>query len=124
MTQRRELAEALFALVGSSADGKKLAKALAAYLVVERRTKDVNSLLRNLEQLRLTRDGVLEVSAASARPLSAETIKAIKALFDEKHIIVHEQQDPSLIGGVRVRAHDRQLDLSVRTRLQRLKKGI
>ena len=120
---RKELVGTLYHLLGSTTDSKQLAPKIAAHLVTERRTKEFGAIMRELESLRLDRDGVLEVTATSARPLSPSAKAAIKALFDAKKIIIHEQQDPSLIGGVKVHAHDKQVDFSVRTRLQRLKSG-
>lgn len=123
MTTRKELVTAIYQLLQTSANSKQLAQDIAAYLQDQRGTKEVGAILRELESLRLNRDGILEITATSARPLSPESKIAIKALFDAKQIILHEQQDPSLLGGVKVRAHDRQVDYSVRTRLQRLKTG-
>jgi len=123
MTSRKELVAAIYQLMQTSTDSKHLAQHIAAHLLDQRGTKEVGAILRELESLRLNRDGVLEITATSAHALSAESKAAIKALFDAKQIIMHEQQDPSLLGGVKVRAHDRQVDYSVRTRLQRLKTG-
>lgn len=124
MSNRKELVAAIGTLLETSKDSKQLAKAIAAYLQDTRQTKDVGSILRDIEAMRLNKDGILEVHVTSARPVSDTTLKSIKALFDAKIIIIHEEHDPSLLGGVKVRAHDQRLDYSVRTRLQRLKAGI
>ncbi len=121
-SKRKQLAEILYDQT-KSADPKQLADSVAAYLIEERRAKEVNALLRDLEALRLGRDGTLEIDVTSARPLHESTRAAIEALFEAKQVIIHEQHDPSILGGVKVRAHDKQLDYSVRTRLQRLKTG-
>lgn len=123
MIRRQESVRAIYKLMQSTSDSKQLAKQIASYLVAERGTKEVGAILRELESLRLSEDGILEITATSARPLTPAAKDSIKALFDAKEIIIHEEQDPSLLGGVKVRAHDRQVDFSVRTRLQRLKAG-
>jgi F-type H+-transporting ATPase subunit delta len=122
MNKRKELLEVVYEQA-KSGDGEHLAEALAAYLIAERRTKEVSALLRDLENLRLSRDGILEISVTSAHRLDDATRTAIKNLFEAKQVIIHEQQDPSILGGVKVRAHDKSLDYSVRTRLQRLRAG-
>jgi ATP synthase F1 delta subunit len=100
-----------------------LARDVAGYLIAERRTKELNSLLRDIEDLEYKQDGVLEVTATSARPLSAEAKKKIATLFDAKKVRVHEEINEATLGGVRVRALDKVVDLSVQARLQRLRAG-
>ncbi len=124
MSNRKELATAVYQLLDKTADSKRLARSIAGYLLATRQSKDVGALLRDVESLRLTRDGILEVHLTSARPLSQTAKHDIKKLFDASHTIIHEQHDPQILGGVKVRAHDKQLDYSVRTRLQRLKAGV
>lgn len=123
MSSRKEIALAVQELLETSKDSKQLATAIAAYLLETRQTKDAGAILRDLEAVRFDKKGVLEIHVTSAHRLSEDTLKSIKALFDAKHIIIHEEQDPSLLGGVKVRAHDKRIDYSVRTRLQRLKAG-
>jgi F-type H+-transporting ATPase subunit delta len=123
MTKRRDLVLVVQKLLGSK-DSKRLAESIAAYLLETRQSKNLGAILRDIETVRFNQDGILEVHVASARSLSEATLKSIKALFDAKHIIIHEEQDPSLLGGVKVRAHDQRLDYSVRTRLQRLRGGV
>ena len=123
MTRRRELVMALKELLDKTGDSKKLARSTAAYLLDTRQSKEVGAILRDLETVRLNQDGILEVHVTVARPLSESAKSRIKSLFDAGKIIIHEVRDPSILGGVRVRAHDRQFDDSVRTRLQRLKAG-
>lgn len=99
----------------------KVASALAAYLVDERRTRELPALIRDLEQLRFARDGVLEATAVSARELTAATRQAIQALLPASKVQLYTEIKPELVGGVQVRALDQQLDLTIRSKLQRLK---
>ena len=121
MTERKKLVATVQKLLETSKDSKQLAASIAAYLLETRQSKELGAILRDIEAVRFDRNGILEVHVTSVRPLSDTTKKSIEALFDAKHIIIHQEQDPSLLGGVKVRAHDQQLDYSVRTRLQRLK---
>ena len=104
---------------------KRLSRELAAYLLTERRTGELDSLLRDVQH-DWADAGHVEVIAASAFPLTAavrgDITKRVKALYPAaKQIIINETHDPAVIGGVRLNLPDRQLDLSIRTKLNRFK---
>jgi F0F1-type ATP synthase delta subunit len=102
-----------------------LAKELAAYLLAEGRGGELDSLLRDIMQDRADR-GVVEVIASSAFPLSG-TVRAdieaqIKAVFPAaRTIILSEVHDQSVVAGVRLELANQQLDLSIRSKLNRFK---
>ncbi len=100
-------------------------KQLAAYLLSERRTGELNSLMRDV-QADWAADGHIEVIASSAHPLTAAIkamiTKQIKQLYPgAKQIIVTEAYDPAIIGGVRLSLANQQLDLSIEAKLHRFK---
>lgn len=104
---------------------KQLSRELAAYLLSERRTGELDSLLRDIQH-DWAEAGHVEVIATSAFPLTAEVradiTKRVKAAYPSaKEIIINEVRDPEVIGGVRLNLPDRQLDLSIRTKLNRFK---
>lgn len=104
----------------------KLAQETAAYLITERRTHELDSLLRDIEQYQADNKGVVEVDAVSAHPLSTDVqtdIKAaIKAVYPaSKQIIINERHDPSVMGGIRLELANQQLDLTVRSKLNQFK---
>ena len=121
---RKQLITALLKLVDESSDRVALANSIAAYLINERRSKELGGLLRTLERTRYENDGILEVHAASATPLSQEAKVLIKQLFKADKVQIHEEHDADLIGGVRLRALDKVADLSISTKLQKLSRGI
>src|SRR6185312_1521126 len=87
-------------------DPKQLSRELAAYLLSERRVSELSSILRDV-QADWAEAGHVEVIAASAHPLSAETTSEIECqvkrlLPDAKQIVVVETRDPAVIGGVRL----------------------
>lgn len=123
-TKRKELAEAVLNLVETSKSSQEAAQAVASYLIAERRTKELNSLLRDLEQLRFKRDGALEVTATTAYPLSAEAKQKIRNLFEAKTVTINEEINKETIGGVKVRALDKVADFSVQARLRQLRRGV
>lgn len=123
-TSRKELARSIAKLAENQSDTRRLAQAAAAYLIEHRQTRELDSIMRDVEQLRFDEHGILEVSATSATPLTAENKQAIKNLFEAEQLIIHEQQDKKLLGGVRVRALEKSVDFSVQARLQRLRSGL
>lgn len=108
-----------------SAGAKELSQEIAAYLLAEGRTGELDSILRDVMQYRADH-GIVEVSAVDARPLS-ESVKGdittlIKNLFPTaKQIIISEEIDHKVIGGVRLELANQQLDLSIRSKLNRFK---
>lgn len=121
---RTQVASVLTKLVKSVGE-KHLAKEVAAYLLEENRTGELDSLLRDVTHQR-AEAGIIEVTAVSAHELSPTVTSDIKAQVkrlypDAKQIIVNERVDLDQIGGVRLELPDRQLDLSVRAKLNKFK---
>lgn len=103
----------------------KFAKEIAAYLLEAGRTDELDSLLRDIIAYR-AKQGIVEVTAVSAHDLSpaieADIKLQAKALFpDAKQIIINKRYEPSVLGGVRLELVDKQLDLSIRSKLNRFK---
>ena len=119
------IARALLSELRGGKDMSQVVHSLAAYLTAERRTKDAQAVVRELERLLLQEEGKLYVHATSAHKLSEAQKKRIAELFtevsDAKEIIVQESIDTDVIGGVRLQTADHQLDLTVQRQLQRLK---
>ena len=105
--------------------GKAEVKSLAAYLLEEKRTGDVDSLLRDVQAV-WAEHGFVEVVATSAHELSPQVVRDIEAevrtIYPEaKRIAVAARLDPEVVGGVRLDFAGHQLDLSVAARLQQFK---
>ena len=108
-----------------SSGSKELSQEMAAYLLAEGRTGELDSILRDVMQYNADH-GIVEVVAVDARPLSvsvkSDIENLIKGLFpNSKQIIISEQIDTSVIGGVRLELANQQLDLSIRSKLNRFK---
>ncbi len=104
---------------------KRFSREIAAYLLAEHRTEQLDSIVRDV-QADWADAGVVEVIARSAHPLTsavrADVTKQAKHLYPAaKRIIVTEAIDPAVIGGVRLSFADRQLDLSVQAKLNKFK---
>lgn len=107
-------------------DRSELAKKVAAYLVENNKTSELNSLSRDVMQARKSRDGIVELTAISSHELSNEQIEAIKQTVlkmspNAKEVIVNRKVDGSVIGGVRLEFANHLLDLSVSAKLNKLK---
>jgi F0F1-type ATP synthase delta subunit len=104
---------------------QRLSRELAAYLLTERRTGELDSLLRDIQH-DWAEAGHVEVVAASAFPLTAtvrsDITRRVKTVYpNAKQVTINEVRDPEVIGGVRLNLPDRQLDLSVRHKLNTFK---
>lgn len=119
---KRQIAEAALALSGSVSQAK-LAKVLAAYLVAERRSGELDAIMRELKTLRERNDGIQEVTVTTAFPASDSVKKQLTELLGGGTVIMNEVIDKKVIGGVRMEASDYYLDLTVRNRLNKLKIG-
>ena len=107
----------------SDASTKKLAEEIAAYLLAEGRTDELDSILRDVMQYRADH-GVVEVTAISAHELDAKVRSEIKSVArelypDAQQVIISEEHDSSVVGGVKIELANQQLDLSVRAILNR-----
>jgi F0F1-type ATP synthase delta subunit len=98
---------------------------VAAYLLSENRVNELNSIMRDV-QADWAKVGIVEVIATSSRKLSPEVRADIKnqtrLLYPSaKRIIITEVLDPEVVGGLRLNLADKQLDLSVRAKLNQFK---
>ena len=121
---RKEIAAAIVKLLDSQ-NSQKVANEVAAYLSLERRTRELEPLMRDVTALRAQR-GILEATATSAFELSAAVKNSLKDLVKKQEdklnaqVILHEVRDPSVIGGVKLLSTDTLLDLTVHSRLKHL----
>lgn len=117
---RQELAEAILILSDKMSD-KKLTETVAAFLVENRRTSELDAIMREVSRQREQRDAVTEVTATSAFKLNDAARKTIKTLLGNNQLIINEVVDADVLGGVRLETSELQLDLTVRNRLNQLK---
>ena len=121
---KQQIAEVVAELLDKGLSLSRLTRAIAAYLVAQRRTKELDAIMRDIIKFRASR-GIRETTLTSAFPLDTATRESLKEIILQyysgtKRLIVHEQQDKSLVGGLRLETDDLRLDISVHTQLQRL----
>ena len=117
----KELAVAMLDLLKRGKSPQTVANEVAEFLVAERRSRELNALSRELELIRYKQDDILEAQAHSAHDLSNDTLRQIQKKLDAKQVIIDEVKDDSVVGGVKVRALDKQLDLSIEAKLNQLR---
>lgn len=104
---------------------KSYAREVASLLLTERRTGELDSLLRDI-QAEWAENGYVEALAKSAHPLTTsvkdDIISRVKQLYPAaKKVIVTVIHDPEIVGGVRVSLPNQQLDLSIQAKLNKFK---
>lgn len=106
-------------------DLQAFSQEVAAYLLTQGRSGELDSLMRDIMQVRADR-GTVEVIAHTAYPLSdnvrADIQSQIKGMVPSAQtVVISEVHDPSVVAGVRLELANQQLDLSVRAKLNRFK---
>ncbi|NCU30087.1 hypothetical protein EOL73_04110 [Candidatus Saccharibacteria bacterium] len=124
MTQisRRQLAS--YAAESLVAGRIEVIDQLAAYLVSERRVKEADSLVRDIEKALLSYN-TLVAHVSSARGLDpaqrSEIETLLKERYNAKQVAIDVQTDEDLLGGVVIRTASDEFDSSLRRNINRLK---
>ncbi|MCL5113516.1 MAG: F0F1 ATP synthase subunit delta [Patescibacteria group bacterium] len=123
---RIKLANIIIEKINDPKDPKKLARQIAAYLLISRRTNDLESLKRDIIGLRADQ-GIIEIEVESAFRLSMEDqLKIKKLIFDVegkmKDLLVKNIINTDLIGGFKINfASRKELDLTVQKKINQFK---
>jgi F0F1-type ATP synthase delta subunit len=104
----------------SSAD---VAQKLASYLLEERRSREMPAVMRAID-LQLAKRGSPQVVVTSAHSVSEQSKNQLAELLGLKNPVFTEVIDPDVIGGVKARAGESEIDLTVRARLNTFKSNI
>lgn len=126
MISRPDLAAVIAERTMHMTDQNDIVQAVAAYLLDEGRTEDVSSLMRDVARVR-AEHGLVEATVVSAYELNAGALSEVRgALKSEypnaKSFVINKQIDPTLVGGLRIEMGGEELDLSVRAKLNTLKR--
>jgi F-type H+-transporting ATPase subunit delta len=123
---RRALAAHIAKQLQAGDDTTSIVQHVAAYLVEQKQTHDVELLLRDVESLLESEFSVVVAKVTSARPLDDATRGNIRASLTAqtgaKHVIISEEiVDTTLIGGVVIETATSVFDSSIKTKLRSLK---
>lgn len=117
-----QIAEAIVAMTETKPI-EGLAKDIAGYLVLERRSSELGAIMREVIRIRAMK-GKTEATVTTAIPLTDKIRTNIRHQIGNQNIIINEVIDKKVIGGVRIESNEYYLDLTVRNRLNRLKIGV
>ncbi len=99
---------------------RKVAQKVASYLLDSRQSRELSSVLRAIEAT-LNKRGSSQVVITSAHEVSETVKQELATLLGAKSPVFHEDIDPKVIGGVKARFGESEIDLTVRGKLQRFK---
>ena len=126
MISRRSLARHIAtAWVEKTVPRKTLVKQMAAYLVQNGKTKEIDLLVNDIKKQIEEQYGLTIAEVTSARPLTEALRRQIKQLVTDKtgakSVRLSEETDASLLGGAVIETPSMNIDLSVRGTLQQLR---
>ena len=93
---------------------------LAALLIEERREREADLLVRDIESI-LADSGQMIVRVDTARPLDVAIKKEIESMFDQHEVHIKETVRPELIGGVKITTPTQSLDSTIAKKLEMLR---
>lgn len=121
---RTHIAQA-FVLQADKVGIKIAVKELAALLLEHRLHDQVEELILDIAEEYRLKHGFVEAEARTPYPLGSELKKQLVALVKDetkaKKVILHEEIDESLLGGMILSAPDMELDLSLKSKLAKLR---
>lgn len=106
---------------GASID--KVATQVAGLLVAERRSREIAGFVRAVEK-ELARRGQTQVTITSAHKVDATVMQQLAKALEIEKPFFHEVIDPSVIGGVAANSLDREIDLTIKGKLMKLKANL
>ena len=107
----------------------RLAKRVAAYLIDVGRISELDSVMRDAQEIRAQKYGVVELTVRSANPLNSAQSKQVERVAAKqygkvKKVTIHKIDDESVVGGANLTLPHTSLDLTVRAKLNQLREGI
>lgn len=107
-------------LLSGNHQAHEVIRELAAYLVTERRTRELDLLVRDIEE-KLAANGVVIADIATARPLDGAVKAEIATMLDAKSVHLRESVDETLLGGIRIDTPGQRFDGTIRHKLNALR---
>lgn len=126
MISRTDLAEVIGERTLHLSDANKLKKAIAGYLLEQNRVADIDSLMRDVMKYR-AQHGHVEAMVVSAFPLTPAVLASVQSEVKSqypgaKSYVLNEKVDEDVVGGIRIEVAGEELDMTVRAKLNTLKR--
>lgn len=118
VVSRRKLA--IYAAEQILAGDDNILDEIAGLLVVEKREREIDLLVRDIE-VELAQRDTMVATVESARKLTEADRNAIKKLLTAKNIVVREVIKPELIGGFRLTTPTGVMDATILKKLNNLR---
>jgi F-type H+-transporting ATPase subunit delta len=116
---RRKIAVYASEKLLSGTSKKEVLRELAAYLIDTRRTRELELLVRDIEDVLASR-GVVVADVVSAHPLTATLKAEVNKMIGGK-VHIREAIDESVLGGIRIDLPGKRFDGTIRHKLNALK---
>lgn len=125
---RTKLVKYIVDSLESGKSEKDLARKVAAYLIEVGKTSDLNSVMRDVQELRAAQYGIVELTATSAHHLEKSSLSDVEAIASRqypgaKRTTVHQEIDPAVVGGANLTFPHASLDLTIRAKLNQLREA-
>lgn len=124
----KKYAQALVMVLSTKKNKEEVNEVLQKFsqiLVLNRDARKLNSIIIEFQKAWHDKQGSVASQITSARELDLEIIEILKTTIKDfsgkKEVEVKSKIDPSLLGGVIIRYQDRKIDLSLKTRINKLK---
>ena len=115
---RRKLAE--YAAEKLLAGDDSVVAQLAAHIVTEKRQREVELLVRDIEAAMASR-GTVVATVTTVQKLTDDIKRAVTEMIGGDKVVLRERQDASVIGGIMIDTPDKRFDGTVRRKLNELK---
>jgi len=122
----KNVAQAIYA-AAKDKSGDELTRAMAnavEFLAKKNLLSKAPKILEDLENIHNADQGIVSAKVSSKTPLTKYTIDEIRHILKSRYkaneIVVHEKEDKSLLGGIRIEAKDEIIDLSLKNKLNKL----
>lgn len=121
--------KALVRLVADNIDSPDIADRLAGFLIDNNRVSELDSILRDVIELRASERGIVEIDITSAFEIDKTTEGLIKNKVKQVYpqtekVIMHKSINKNLIGGVDIKFANANLDLTIKNKLNKLREAI
>lgn len=126
---RLKLAEYVRSSMESGKSDQEIANEVAAYLIDAGKTAELDSLMRDVAELRAVQSGIVEVSVTSKFPLDPSVKSQLEDIAKSqytgaKRVIMHENHDESTLGGASLSLANANIDVTIRNKLNRLRESV
>lgn len=115
---RRKLAE--YAAEKLLAGDDSVVAQLAAHIVTEKRQREVELLVRDIEAAMASR-GTVVATVTTVQKLTDDIKRAVTEMIGAERVVLREHQDASVIGGIVIDTPNRRFDGTVRRKINELR---